>query len=158
MSNFKDERLFTINDVSILGGYASTILLQEMQKKYPDIKVKDLDPTSDFDGTVWQFMNKEANDKVSITNIPLKPSEEDSPGFGVNRVVLMVDFVDDDDDAYYVVHREASDFYEEYSQLSQVEDLFTQNIDFVGEWVGDGSAPASDVIRWIENFDDIEQE
>lgn len=61
---YKDQRLFSINDIISIGGVVAGAVLSVLKQKYPLIKMKDIDPSFTGEDTIWSAL---ALEKESIS-------------------------------------------------------------------------------------------
>lgn len=158
---YKDQRLFSINDIISIGGVVAGAVLSALKQKYPLIKMKDLDPSFTGEDTIWSALALENAQKTSFTN-NYDPKDYRNglalKDFGAN-IVIEVDFVEDTEDenseGYYILTNTETNEVEDYEDWEAVNRRFTEGKHFVGSWVGRGSPPPSDII-WVDGFDDKE--
>lgn len=153
---YKDQRLFSINDIISIGGVVAGAVLTQLKAKYPLIKMKDIDPSFTGEDTIWSVLALENAQKTSFTN-NYDPKDYRSD-FSAS-VVIEVDFVEDTEDenseGYYILRNTETNEIEDYEDWEAVNRRFTEGKHFVGSWVGRGSPPPSNIV-WLDGFDDKE--
>lgn len=153
---YKDQRLFSINDIISIGGVVAGAVLSALKQKYPLIKMKDIDPSFTGEDTIWSVLALENAQKTSLTN-NYDPKDYRSD-FSAS-VVIEVDFVEDTEDenseGYYILRNTETNEIEDYEDWEAVNRRFTEGKHFVGSWVGRGSPPPSNIV-WLDGVDDKE--
>ena len=76
---YKDQRLFSINDIISIGGAVAGAVLSALKSKHPLIKMKDIDPEYTGEETVWNVLALENAQKSSFS------SNYDPKVIGLNR-------------------------------------------------------------------------
>ena len=159
---YKDQRLFSINDIISIGGAVAGAVLSGLKQKHPLIKMKDIDPSFTGEDTIWSVLALENVQKTSFTNNydpkGYRNGQALGSDFGAN-IVIEVDFIEDTEDenseGYYILTNTETNEIEDYENWEAVNRRFTEGKHFVGSWVGRGSPPPSNII-WVDGFDDKE--
>lgn len=161
--SYKDQRLFSINDMLSIGGVVAGAILTALKAKYPLIKMKDIEPDYVGEETIWNVLALENVQKTSFTNTydpkSYRNGQRLGSDFGAN-IVMEVDFIDESEDpeesdGYYLVRNTETGEVEDYEDWEGVNKRFMETHGLVGSWIGNGKPPPSNII-WVDSLDDKE--
>lgn len=157
---YKDQRLFSINDIISIGGAVAGAVLSALKSKHPLIKMKDIDPEYTGEETVWNVLALENAQKSSFSSNydpkVYRDKQNSSKDFS-NYTLIEVEYVEDSDDtdAYYILRNTETGELEDYEDWDSVNKRFIEARNFVGSWISAGNPPPSN-IRWDISADDSE--